>query len=419
MKKSILLILTILSFNISVSAKEKLMVCTYDAKIIDLSTYIRYRITYYDDETINKEIVNGSDYTKFVDSNVKMHSNVSTFNVKDNKQFTSILTVGDSFSAEVMKKYYEKKVCPYIAFNYENFNISPQEDTSLNGVAYSTNVSEGKTELFDYEGNEETPNIPKVVTSCDYHITTDKSIPDVDGFTINFSMYDNGKKYFKVFLNKDGEAKAQNIEVTNTGAVGRLENNKGHTYTIVLPANEVSNIYEQKNAAQVNNNNFACPSPNSIFLIEESYTEGSYKLTTSEDEANEYNNSSNLQEGVGQEGSSNPGGVTTNTNLNFTVNGECSSLLGSPEHKENPDPAYYLQFTFNLIKYIALVVLFVFTVLEFGKATASSSPDAMKKAINSTVKRLIIAVIIFFLPILIEFVLRLLGVYSANTCGIS
>ena len=58
------------------------------------------------------------------------------------------------------------------------------------------------------------------------------------------------------------------------------------------------------------------------------------------------------------------------------------------------------------------------TGVEFGKALASSNQDAMKKALQNTIKRLIIAVIIFLLPILVEFILTLLGIYSPSTCGI-
>ena len=94
----------------------------------------------------------------------------------------------------------------------------------------------------------------------------------------------------------------------------------------------------------------------------------------------------------------------------------CESYLGPVKPGY---PAYYLQFVFNLMKYIAIILLFVLTIIEFGKATVSSNQDAMKKAIQNTVKRFIIAVIIFFLPMLIEFLLQLLGVYSASTCGIS
>lgn len=104
--------------------------------------------------------------------------------------------------------------------------------------------------------------------------------------------------------------------------------------------------------------------------------------------------------------------------IDFDFDGEsCDSYLGNP--KENGSPAYYLQFVFDLMKYLALVILFVMTIIEFGKATVSSNQDAMKKALQNTLKRLIIAVVIFFLPILIKFILTLLGIYSPSTCGIS
>ena len=98
----------------------------------------------------------------------------------------------------------------------------------------------------------------------------------------------------------------------------------------------------------------------------------------------------------------------------FNVTSYCESYLGDPG--KNGTPAYYLQFAFNLMKYIAIVLLFALSVAEFAKATVGSNQDAMKKAIQTTVKRLIIVVIIFFLPILIDFIFKLLGIYSK--CGI-
>ena len=97
--------------------------------------------------------------------------------------------------------------------------------------------------------------------------------------------------------------------------------------------------------------------------------------------------------------------------------GGCASYLG---HIDDPNaPAYYLKFAFNLIKYAAIVLLFVFTIVEFAKAVASSKDDAIKKASQNTVKRLIIAVIIFFLPLLIDFVFDILGIVETDpTCNI-
>ena len=93
--------------------------------------------------------------------------------------------------------------------------------------------------------------------------------------------------------------------------------------------------------------------------------------------------------------------------------------LGNQKDNVNKPPAYYLQFAINLIKYIALIILLVLTIIEYAKAIASSNQDAIKKATMNTIKRIIIAAIIFVLPMLIEFLFEVLGIYSATTCGIN
>lgn len=102
--------------------------------------------------------------------------------------------------------------------------------------------------------------------------------------------------------------------------------------------------------------------------------------------------------------------------MDFDTSKGCESYLGNPEKKGQP--AYYLHFIFNLMKYVAIVMLFVFTIVEFAKAIVASDQDTLKKALKKSVKRLIIAIIIFFLPILIEFLFEILGLYSASSCGI-
>ena len=104
------------------------------------------------------------------------------------------------------------------------------------------------------------------------------------------------------------------------------------------------------------------------------------------------------------------------SNIEFKES-NCETLLGDTKIKG--EPAYYLNFAFNLIKYAAIILLFVLTIIEYAKAVTASNQDAIIKASQTTVKRAIIAAIIFFLPILINFLLRLLGIISTNgTCGI-
>jgi len=105
----------------------------------------------------------------------------------------------------------------------------------------------------------------------------------------------------------------------------------------------------------------------------------------------------------------------SNVQIDFKT-GACDSYLGDP--KENGSPAYYLQFVFNLMKYVAIILLLVLTIVDYAKAVASSNQDAIKKATTNTIKRIIIAAVIFILPMLIEFLFRVLGLYNSTTCGI-
>ena len=76
----------------------------------------------------------------------------------------------------------------------------------------------------------------------------------------------------------------------------------------------------------------------------------------------------------------------------------------------------------NIIKIIVPILVVVFSILEFGKVILSSDADEMKKAQAKFIKRLIIAVIIFFVPLLVNFILNMAnsvwGAINGGSCGI-
>lgn len=91
---------------------------------------------------------------------------------------------------------------------------------------------------------------------------------------------------------------------------------------------------------------------------------------------------------------------------------DCAGFLGNKAI--NTTPAYYLVLILNIMKYGAIIFTLVFSVIDFLKAITSQDKEQLKKAMSASVKRLICAIVIFFLPILIDFVLSFLGAY--NTC---
>lgn len=420
MKKYILLIVSIFCIGImNVEAANDLMQCDYNARYGDGSRYIKYRITYRDDGTIFQTMPQNeaTEYTEGAKSPFTSQVNFSpTIFLYDSNTVESAFynaIVASQFTAEAMKPYYEKKTCPYLAFSYNdnNYYFFPVEDSTLHdpfggGGSYIW-VTDPKTKLFNKTGEAEEPEEPKLNKTCPIH-TKDGDIDNIPGFTMDFQMYDNGDKYFKIYFTTRGEESANLIKVKDgEDVVARLSNDYGKNYTIIIEADEIPKIFKQS-SSQINKNEFTCPTSDGIYFIEESYTEAIYSITTSKEKAEEYDQSTDFKEGTGV--------TEIENNLNFTTS-DCESYLGSIT--DSNDPAYYLDFAFKLIKYATIVLLLALTILDFVKATTSSKDDAIKKAMQTAVKRAIIAVIIFFAPILINFILDLLGVISTDpTCGI-
>lgn len=93
---------------------------------------------------------------------------------------------------------------------------------------------------------------------------------------------------------------------------------------------------------------------------------------------------------------------------------DCEGILGDPRNDQQP--AYWIQFVLDIMKYIAIAALLILSTMDFLKAIVSNDKDALKKAGKTTGLRFVYCIILFFLPILVNFIMSLLGVYG--TCGI-
>ena len=80
------------------------------------------------------------------------------------------------------------------------------------------------------------------------------------------------------------------------------------------------------------------------------------------------------------------------------------------------DPAYWIQWVLNLMKYMAIIALLVLVISDFFKAIVENDKDALKKAGNKALKRFIYCVLLFFLPTIISLIMTMFGAYG--TCGI-
>ncbi len=95
---------------------------------------------------------------------------------------------------------------------------------------------------------------------------------------------------------------------------------------------------------------------------------------------------------------------------------DCDSMLGDPDTQGTP--AFYLDKAFRIIRYVAIILLVVLTMMDFIGATASNDQDAIKKSAQKAIIRAILCVAIFFLPTLIKIFLKYLNKRAIDLCGI-
>ena len=80
--------------------------------------------------------------------------------------------------------------------------------------------------------------------------------------------------------------------------------------------------------------------------------------------------------------------------------------------------AWLLQQVFNVIKIVGPVVVIVLSSIDFAKVIIKNDDEAMAKAQKKLIVRLILAALLFFIPMLVEFALNIFGLTGTSTGNI-
>lgn len=75
----------------------------------------------------------------------------------------------------------------------------------------------------------------------------------------------------------------------------------------------------------------------------------------------------------------------------------------------------FLKNTLNFIKFLVPIIIIGFTIIDFIKAIASQDDKEIKKASDKLIKRVIIGIVIFLLPSLLEYALKIADI-PYGTC---
>jgi hypothetical protein len=110
---------------------------------------------------------------------------------------------------------------------------------------------------------------------------------------------------------------------------------------------------------------------------------------------------------------------TNTTSLNLIDNSttlNCDGIF-------SPDAAALVNELLNYIRFIAPILLILFTALDFAQATLQQDNYAMKKATGKVTKRAIATILLFLIPTILRAIFNLEGINGALVsdplCGMS
>lgn len=105
-------------------------------------------------------------------------------------------------------------------------------------------------------------------------------------------------------------------------------------------------------------------------------------------------------------------------NLNTNADVSCKKIFKKNNSDEFNDLGQFLQDLFLGIRILAPAMVIILSTIDYIMAIAASSQDDIKKTNQRTIKRMITGVIVFFVPLLLDILFNLFGVYDISTCGI-
>ncbi|MBQ2639912.1 MAG: hypothetical protein IJF92_04025 [Bacilli bacterium] len=94
----------------------------------------------------------------------------------------------------------------------------------------------------------------------------------------------------------------------------------------------------------------------------------------------------------------------------------CDSILGNPENKDSF--AWLLQEILNIVKYVGPFLLLVLSSVDFAKVIIQSDEESMHKAQKKLLVRIVLVLVLFFIPDLVMVLLGIFGITDDPTCGI-
>ena len=377
-KRYYLILLFFLLFLLphAVNASEWVYKCDYKIFVME-EIEAPLTVTVYDDDSVTFES-NGKLLKNKNNMGVEFsNGNGYTVGLPSASDFLKNVKKNDSYNCPAMYSLFESTAMAL------NVNIGDAGDNA-SGNQYQAKIVSGTP-----NSNSQTPI--KEITVSQECVRKSRATINKREIDIDF--------YFKIYTNGVKEVCADNID-TNTGQSCSKDGSLSITIDgLQLYIDVVTEEIFKQNFAMLEHNHFACPDTVYLSLSQQATTNGTLALlTTNKEKAEEFGKTTEVVE--------NP---DNSTDDNYNPGTEVTGCDVVPEEVRK-----WISISLNFVKYVALVLVVVLGTIDFIKAAGSGEPDAMKKAGQTFIKRVVAVIILFLLPMIVELILHLINLYGAT-----
>ena len=294
--------------------------------------------------------------------------------------------IGSTIDAEsVYYAYtYNGYKCPYIITTHAGGNIT----LSVSDDSYHDGVNSFSSELINADYGDDSPEQVEVEKECVSHLDKN-SIPEVQGVEFYFRIYEDGKREFCAKLqNMAGEPSCNSFDEASddSGTIRLTDPEDSHEYRFMISSTSIADFYAD-----------TCVGSDFYIYEEAGYVEGSYILTTDEEEAGEGTYDTPGEEGaIKDPNDSFSGNICEGDNCDISFGGFCNEPNVARTFK-------FLGLGFFVLKILVPAIIIIMGIVNLFKIITSGKEDEAKKYAKIVVRNVVIGIVIFLAPTLINF----------------
>ena len=361
------------NYDATYSADSFFANCTYRVPYAS-SSFMRFRLEIQDEN--HATLYYDSDGNYLNTNFAQLLNNVTVYGLNTN----NAATVGSTVSMSSVLAAFEQNgnQCPYLIWDGNTLRVST--------TAEGDGINSFNSQLEDEEYSDTAPEQEEDPTECVSHYNSN-AMPSVQGAEFYWLTYPDGQREFCVRTSEMDSRACSGRFTGNDDVSVTVRTGSGGGMSFYLSPDSMADFYGEN-----------CIGNNFYIYEEAGIGAGSYVLTTDEEEAQQGTSYTQGEDGeIDPDDPDNPQQVCDGDNCNISLSGICGNVNVSSTLRS-------VGIIIIIIKVLVPAIIIVVGIKNLFMIITSGKEDDIKKYAKAIAIRIVIGVIIFLIPGIINFI---------------